>query len=143
MPAAALRPPPVSNWRQRASAPSGLAGLWYDAALDGEGYNVIVTNGSTVFFFYGYDQSGERLWLISETLSNVPETGKTETLTVYAANGGTFDSPKPSAEALSEWGELQVTFNTCTEATATLTGADGDKTSSLIKLAGITDSTCS
>jgi hypothetical protein len=124
------------------SAPSGLAGLWYDAALDGEGYNVIITNGSTVFFFYGYDQSGERLWLISETLTNVPVLGTTETLTVYAASGGTFDAPKPSAEALSEWGSLQVTFNTCTEATATLSGTDGDKTSNLIKLAGITDSTC-
>jgi hypothetical protein len=123
-------------------APSGLAGLWYDAELDGEGFNVIITNGSAVFFFYGYDAAGERLWLVSETLPGVPQFGEAAMLTVYAASGGTFDTPKPSALALSEWGELQVTFNTCTGATAILTGSDGEKTSSLVKLAGITDSTC-
>jgi hypothetical protein len=124
------------------SAPSGLAGLWYDASLDGEGYNVIVTNNSTVFFFYGYDAAGERLWLISETLPGAPQIGETVNLTVYSASGGTFDAPKPSSEALTEWGGLNVTFSTCDAATATLMGADGDKTSSLVKLAGIADSTC-
>ena len=124
------------------SAPSGLAGLWYDASLDGEGYNVIVTNNSTVFFFYGYTSDGQRLWLISETLPGAPQIGETANLTVYSASGGTFDAPKPSSEALTEWGGLEVTFSACDAATATLTGADGDKTSSLVKLAGITDSTC-
>jgi len=123
-------------------APSGLAGLWDDAALDGEGFNVLITNGASVFFFYGYDAAGERLWLVSETLPVVPQIDETATLTVYAASGGTFDTPKPSAQALSEWGELQVTFHTCTGATAILTGSDGEKTSSLVKLGGITDSTC-
>ena len=124
------------------SAPSGLAGLWYDASLDGEGYNVIVTNNSTVFFIYGYTSDGQRLWLISETLPGAPQIGETANLTVYSASGGTFDAPKPSSEALTEWGGLEVTFSACDAATATLTGADGDKTSSLVKLAGITDSTC-
>jgi hypothetical protein len=124
------------------SAPSGIAGLWYDASLDGEGYNVIVTNNSTVFFFYGYTSDGQRLWLISETLTGAPQIGETVNLTVYSASGGTFDAPKPSSEALTEWGGLEVTFSACDAATATLMGADGDKTSSLVKLAGITDSTC-
>ena len=124
------------------AAPSGLAGLWYDALLDGEGYNVIITNVSTVFFFYGYDSGGNRLWLISETLPGAPQVGETVNLTVYSASGGTFDTPKPSAEALAEWGELEVTFSTCTDAIARLSGVDGEKTSNLIKLAGVSDSTC-
>ena len=124
------------------AAPSGLAGLWFDALLDGEGYNVIITNVSTVFFFYGYDSGGNRLWLISETLQGAPQVGETVNLTVYSASGGTFETPKPSAEALAEWGELEVTFSTCTDAIARLSGVDGEKTSNLIKLAGISDSTC-
>jgi len=124
------------------AAPSGLAGLWYDALLDGEGYNVIITNVSTVFFFYGYDSGGNRLWLISETLPGAPQIGETANLTVYSASGGTFDTPKPSAQALAEWGELEVTFSTCTDAIARLSGVDGEKTSNLIKLAGISDSSC-
>jgi Ca2+-binding RTX toxin-like protein len=124
------------------AAPSGLAGLWYDALLDGEGYNVIITNVSTVFFFYGYDSGGNRLWLISETLPGAPQIGETANLTVYSASGGTFDTPKPSAQALAEWGELEVTFSTCTDAIARLSGVEGEKTSNLIKLAGISDSSC-
>ena len=124
------------------AAPSGLAGLWFDALLDGEGYNVIITNVSTVFFFYGYDSGGNRLWLISETLQGAPQVGETVNLTVYSASGGTFETPKPSAEALAEWGELEVTFSTCNDAIARLSGVDGEKTSNLIKLAGVSDSTC-
>jgi len=124
------------------TAPSGLAGLWYDNALDGEGYNVIITNNSTVFFFYGYDEVGNRLWLISETLPGAPQIGQAAVLTIYAASGGTFDAPKPSAQALTEWGVLEVSFSTCTVATAKLSGTDGEKSSSLVKLAGISDSSC-
>jgi hypothetical protein len=95
-----------------------------------------------VFFFYGYDSGGNRLWLISETLPGAPQIGETANLTVYSASGGTFDTPKPSAQALAKWGDLEVTFSTCTDAIATLSGVDGEKTSNLIKLAGISDSSC-
>jgi hypothetical protein len=124
------------------AAPSGLAGLWYDALKDGEGYNIIITGASTVFFFYGYDPDGQRLWLISETLGGAPVTNETITLKVYSASGGTFDAPAPSAQALSDWGDLEVTFTSCTDAVANLVGNDGEKTSILTKLAGIDQSTC-
>ncbi len=124
------------------SAPSGLAGLWYDASLDGEGYNLIITETSTVFFFYGYDTSGQRLWLISDTLAGAPVIGESVKLKMFSASGGTFDQPAPSSESLSDWGDLDVTFNNCGEAIANLTGADGEKTSNLTKLAGIENATC-
>jgi len=124
------------------AAPSGLAGLWYDAELDGEGYNVIITNNSTVYFYYGYDSDGQRLWLVSETVQGIPGIGDTATLIMYEASGGTFDMPKPSAEALAEWGRLEITYNSCGEGIARLNGDDGEKTSNLVKLGGITDSSC-
>lgn len=128
--------------KEQLSAPSGLAGLWFDTALDGEGYNIIITNTSTVFFFYGYDREGNRLWLLSETLAGAPKVGEAVTLTMYSASGGTFDVPRPSSESLSVWGEMEVTFNSCTDGEASLSGADGEKTSNLVKLAGVTGSAC-
>jgi hypothetical protein len=124
------------------SAPSGLAGLWYDPLLDGEGYNLIITNTSTVFFFYGYDTNGQRLWLISETMADAPLVGQNVQLTMFSASGGTFDEPAPSSESLSDWGTLDITFNSCGDAIANLNGTDGEKTSSLTKLAGIENATC-
>ena len=49
---------------------------------------------------------------------------------------------KFSSEVLKDWGELEVTFNSCGAALALLTGTDGEKTSNLEKLAGIDQSTC-
>lgn len=124
------------------AAPSGLTGLWYDSTLDGEGYNIIITNSSTVFFFYGYDMDGHRMWLISETLPGAPQVGEAVNMTMYSASGGTFNAPRPSSESLSVWGELEISFSSCTDGTATLAGSDGEKTSSLVKLAGVTGSSC-
>jgi len=122
---------------QTLSAPSGLAGLWYDAALNGEGYNIIITETATVVLFYGYGADGQRLWLISETMADAPVK-----LQMFFSTDGTFDEPLASSEVLKDWGELEVTFNSCGAALALLTGEDGEKTSNLEKLAGIDQSTC-
>ena len=121
---------------------SGLSGLWYDPLLDGEGYNIIISCDTTVFFFYGYDSIGQQLWLISETLAGAPLIGQTVKLKMFVAIGGTFDKPEPSSQALTEWGKLEVEFSQCTQALANLTGTDGQKTSNLIKLVGIANSIC-
>ncbi len=123
--------------------PSGLAGLWYDPALDGEGYNIIVTGNSTVFFFYGYDWNGQRLWLISEPLAGAPKIGVNAKLKMFSASGGTFDAPAPSSEALREWGTLDITFTHCDQAKTVLHGPLGlPKNSNLVQLGKIGQSTC-
>jgi len=127
---------------QSLSAPSGLAGLWYDPTLNGEGYNLIITETVTVVLFYGYAADGQRLWLISATLAGAPIIGETVTLQMFVSTDGTFDEPLASSEVLKDWGELEVTFNSCGTALANLTGDDGEKTSNLEKLAGIDHSTC-
>jgi len=124
------------------SAPSGLAGLWYDPALNGEGYNIIITEAATVVLFYGYAADGQRLWLVSESLAGVPAIGETATLQMFVSTDGTFDEPLASSEVLKDWGELEITFSSCGSALALLTGTDGDKTSNLTQLAGIDQSTC-
>ncbi len=127
---------------QGLTAPSGLAGLWYDPLLDGEGYNFITTETATIILFYGYAADGQRLWLISEALSGAPQIGETLNIRMYVSTDGTFDEPLASSEVLEEWGTLELTVNTCTTAMANLNGDDGAKTSNLDKLAGIDQSTC-
>ena len=128
--------------RQVLAPPSGLAGLWYDPDSDGEGLNFIVMNGNTLVFYYGYTADGERLWLVSETKSGVPNIDQPITIQMYTTSGGTFDAPAKTPEALIEWGEMVITFTGCTEATVTLNGIDGNKSLSLVKLAGIVESSC-
>jgi Ca2+-binding RTX toxin-like protein len=124
------------------SAPSGLAGLWYDPLLEGEGYNLIITENVTVMLFYGYGADGQRLWLLSEAMAGAPVIGETATLQMFVSTDGTFDEPLASSEVLKDWGELEITFSSCGTALANLTGDDGEKTSNLSKLAGIDQSTC-
>jgi len=127
---------------QTLAAPSGLAGLWYDATLNGEGYNIIITETATVVLFYGYAADGQRLWLVSESMIGAPTIGETATLQMFVSTDGTFDEPLASSEVLKDWGELEITFSSCGAALANLTGTDGDKTSNLTQLAGIDQSTC-
>jgi hypothetical protein len=127
---------------QALDVPSGLAGLWYDPLLDGEGYNIIITETATIILFYGYAADGQRLWLISQALSGAPQIGQTVTVTMYVSTDGTFDEPLASSEVLEEWGTLELTVSSCATAIANLNGDDGEKTSNLDKLAGIDQSTC-
>jgi len=127
---------------QTLSAPSGLAGLWYDPLLEGEGYNLIITENVTVMLFYGYATDGQRLWLLSEAMAGTPVIGETATLQMFVSTDGTFDEPLASSEVLEEWGELEIMFSSCGTAVANLAGDDGEKTSNLSKLAGIDQSTC-
>ena len=110
---------------------------------NGEGYNnIITTANATVVLFYGYGADGQRLWLISDTLAGAPVIGETATLQMFVSTDGTFDEPLASSEVLMDWGELEITFNSCSAALANLTGDDGEKISNLSKLAGIEHSTC-
>lgn len=117
-------------------------GLWYDPALDGEGYNIVTTPSGTVIYFYGSDEHGNRLWMISETIKDIFREGKTKVITMYESTGGVFDTPVRSARALSVWGVLRLTFDDCNGGTARLNGIDGLKTSNIIKLAAVPGTTC-
>ena len=113
---------------------AGLAGLWYDPAFDGEGFNVIVADGSWLLYYYGWRSNGQRLWLLSETAVDPILFGKSVTLDLFIAVRGTFADPNPE---LSRWGEITFIFDTCTSGRAHLQGEDGSKTTALVKLLGI------
>ncbi len=117
-------------------------GLWYDPALDGEGYNIVTTRGGTVLYFYGSDRNGRRLWLISELVTQPFSNGQQQRIVMYESTGGVHDMPVPSGRGLSIWGELRLTFSACDAGSARLIGEDGDKLSALVKIAGVPGSNC-
>jgi len=114
---------------------AALSGLWYDPALEGEGFNVLVADAGLVVYFYGYDSEGERLWLVSETLTGEFGFGEDINLKVYKAREGEFVSPVSSSESLVEYGLLSLSFGSLTSARFTITGFDGGKFSSAVFLA--------
>jgi sugar lactone lactonase YvrE len=121
---------------------AAYSGLWYDQSKDGEGYNVISGKPGSVIYYYGSSSNGERLWLVSDLLTNNITDGTTVTGTMYDATGGDFYHPAPSATALRNWGTIEALFNDCDDGRFILTGADGNKTSDVVKLAGVGGAKC-
>lgn len=117
-------------------------GAWYDPSKDGEGFNILTTNTGTVIYYYGSDVDGKRLWLISGVANDVLMDGRNVTFVMYESTGGTHDSPISSARGLSVWGQLEITFDDCNNGTSVLRGIDGEKTSSIIKIVGVSGTNC-
>ncbi len=122
--------------------PAGLSGLWYDPELDGEGYNIIYTNSGLLVYFYGYNDLGERLWLISELYTDELNFGQSIDLSLLEISGGSFQVPAPPAENASVWGNLRIRFNDCISGEFILDGIDGIKISQTQKLADIAGVVC-
>ena len=124
-------------------ADSGWAGLWYDPAKDGEGYNLIVAPAGRILYYYGFKANGLRLWLISDVIVETLDIGKTVEVTMFEATQGTFSAPVPSGESLIAWGSAKITVIDCNNVTIVVEGMDGSKTSNTVRLAGITGLSCS
>jgi murein DD-endopeptidase MepM/ murein hydrolase activator NlpD len=123
-------------------ADSGWAGLWFDPAKDGEGYNLIVAPAGRILYFYGFRSNGLRLWLISAVITETLDIGKTVEVAMFEATQGTFSTPVPSGESLIAWGTAKITVVDCNTVTIVVDGNDGVKTSNTVRLAGITGLSC-
>ena len=123
-------------------ADSGWAGLWYDPAKDGEGYNLIVAPAGRILYYYGFKANGLRLWLISDVIAETLDIGKTIEVTMFEATQGTFSTPVPSRDSLIAWGSAEITVIDCNNVTIVVAGDDGSKTSKTVRLAGIIGLSC-
>jgi len=116
--------------------PKALTGMWYDPTYTGSGFNITGTTAGLIVTYYGWDKDGKRLWLTSAIGPSLIMLGQSITLDLAQTVDGTYSAPAPpSTNTL--WGTLELTFTTCTTATATLAGSDGDLTESLTLLAGL------
>ena len=134
---ASAPPPPTMP-----DANNAYNGAWYDASMEGEGYNILTTSSGTVIYFYGSDVHGQRLWLISSLVTDVLQPGKDVTFVMYESTGGTHAEPIGSARGLSVWGELTLNFTDCSSGTALLRGVDGEKNSNITKIVGVAGTIC-
>lgn len=121
---------------------SDFSGLWYDPALDGEGYTVYKTPYGWLVYYFGYSAAGEFLWLTSDlvTLDQLI-FGQPIEFPMLIGVPGTFDNPSSPTE-LQSYGTLSVIFDSCTAGEFALNGPDGDKVSNVVKLVGVEDTQC-
>ncbi|MEE4175842.1 MAG: spondin domain-containing protein [Xanthomonadales bacterium] len=122
----------------------GHSGTWYDADQDGQGLVIEITGSDgadglrAVVSWYTYraDGSGDPLWLIGEG----PVLGDTAIVDLVQANGAIFGEDFMASDVLrSIWGEVRITFESCTEATLVFDAADaafGSGTQALSRLTG-------
>lgn len=127
---------------QAKPANNAFTGLWYDPALEGEGFNIVTSDAGTIVYFYGSDDRGNRVWLISDLIRGEIKTGQTIEVLMFESSGGVFPTPVSSARGLAIWGTLKLIFNACDSGQSTLKGVDGDKVSNITKLAGVSGASC-
>jgi hypothetical protein len=109
-----------------------LTGLWYDQSYTGSGFNLLGSSAGLAVTFYGFASNGNLLWLTGVGPTSIT-VGTTVSIKMATNSGGTFTKPVNNS-ANSPWGTLQLTFSSCTAASAVLTGTDGTVTEALVPL---------
>jgi hypothetical protein len=114
--------------------PSTVTGFWYDPTYSGSGFNFQMSPLGLLVTYYGWDATGNRLWLTSEIgpSSLIPNTPIALKMTY--TTGGTFTDPQHNS---APWGTLTLNFASCQAAKATLSGNDGTIAMNLVILVGV------
>ena len=128
-----------------------ISGSWYNSAQNGQGWVVEVVgraSGESDFlaYFYGYDNNGEQLWLI--TGASVID-GNQASADVYrtSATGFGGDYDRDSFVLGDVVGSVTFDFETCNSGTASFTSADtaflADFSHDIVRLSSIASLDCS
>jgi len=119
----------VASERIEAAINAGVSGSWYNADQSGQGWviEVLKTNSginNLLFYFYGYENNGDRLWFIGLTND---ASGSEFTVDVLRTNGmgfgGDFDPDSSSNESV---GSMTFTFSDCNTGNVDFTPSGGD-----------------
>ncbi len=120
---------------------AGLTGAWYDPATTGEGWNFVATPSGVFGYFYGYGDDGNPLWLMTEEVIGDISAGEPVTFNLLHGVDGAFAAPV-MPDDLQHWGEVTFNFESCNEATAEISGADGSASQQLQRVSetvGVSD----
>ena len=120
---------------------AGVSGAWFDPTYDGEGFYLLETPAGLAITFYGYVDSGQRLWLVSEVLPDPIAFDTDLSVNMLVGEAGSFQQPSPSSE-LNVWGSLSLNFTDANHGLFELSGIDGDKLSSVVKITGVEGQVC-
>ncbi|WP_376692424.1 hypothetical protein [Wenzhouxiangella sp. EGI_FJ10409] len=110
-----------------------LAGAWYEPDSAGQGWNFLATADGLFGYFYGAGDNGEPLWLVTEAGASGFARGETVAYDLLYSPSGSFNAPT-DPESFEYWGELLLTFDSCSEATADISGIHGTQTQALERL---------
>ena len=119
----------------------GHSGTWYNPERDGHGLIIDVhknqngeSRAAVSWYHYAADGSGDQLWLIGDG----PVIGDTAIVDMVQTEGGIFGEAFDSQSVLrTPWGQLEIQFNSCTEAElsySSVLGGFGSGTESLVRL---------
>jgi hypothetical protein len=115
--------------------PRGLAGLWYEPATSGQGFEFNWLAGDTLALaFYGHRDNGANLFLTG-IRSGRFTYGETLDIPLTGVSGGRFNDFDRDDIRTAPWGRLTLRFDSCASAHARLEGTDGIKELSLVRLA--------
>ncbi|NEZ02691.1 hypothetical protein G4Y73_00840 [Wenzhouxiangella sp. XN201] len=98
----------------QAALPGGISGHWYNPEQSGHGLTITLARpGFAAIIWHVYDDEGNPLTLNIEGRIS----GRSITGTAYAARGMEFGSFDPAALEVSVWGEVDLEFDSCVQAT--------------------------
>lgn len=116
-----------------------FSGLFYDPDKPGHGFDFNAHEQGLIIYYYGHTANGDRLWLISEVLTEKLEFGRPIDLLMYEVTDGVFGQPEFSP---SEWGRALITLFDCDNGQADLDGEDGEISTGLARLTGPGGTSC-
>jgi murein DD-endopeptidase MepM/ murein hydrolase activator NlpD len=132
---------PGSNCVDDEAVPaSPWAGLWFDPAGDGEGFNLVITPVGSVIYYYGFAADGDRLWGVTAPFDFSYADGAEITVELLRASRGSFSDP--AANALEPWGSLTILGMSCDRMGYRLITDEGSKVLAGQRLVGVTGLAC-
>ena len=97
----------------QAALPPTLSGSWFDPVHAGHGFSIEMLEGDrAIAYWFVYDEHGAPVHLYLDGRVD----GRTIEGPAYLARGMRFGAFDPATRSLGHWGELSITFDSCTAA---------------------------
>lgn len=120
---------------------SSLTGGWHDPDRSGAGWVFMSAPNGLFGYYFGNSSAQAPLWLVTEEVRSDIRLEEEAVFTLLEGEQGSFTMPVDPSE-FEQWGELRITFHSCTRATAEMDGQDGMITLPLSRIhdtAGLSD----
>ncbi len=126
------------------SSANQYSGSWFDPSHNGEGFTIEVLAENQVFVtWYTYDANGNQAWIVGTGILSENTIDVSEAIITSGAIFGTDFNPTDVIRDV--WGDFQIIFDDCHQATLTYNGPPeyGTGTQSLQRLTTISGLACS
>lgn len=117
----------------------GMNGQFFDDNNPGHGFDFNVQELGFTVFYYGHTNNGERLWLVSETISENLKFDEPYELEMYEVINGVFGRPVHDE---TSWGTIIITLTGCDSGHASFNGLDGRLEMDLTRLTSLPGIDC-